>query len=157
MNRDTVTGKFVEGRIPASERFWPKVNKAGPTPSERPDLGPCWLWTGATYPAGYGQFSIAPSKPTYAHRFAFGATKGQVIDHLCRNRLCVNPVHMEAVTHKINILRGVGASARNAKVTHCPKGHPYDEVNTYHYRGQRQCRACQRIRNQRRRESYGRA
>jgi hypothetical protein len=78
-----------------SERFWGKVNKNGPVPEHRPELGPCWVWTGATS-KGYG---IA-SRSTRAHRMALSLSGiplevGKVCDHLCRNRCCVNPEHIE--------------------------------------------------------------
>lgn len=70
--------------------------------------------------------------------------EGLVIDHLCRNRGCVNPDHLEAVTQRENILRGEGLAAANARKTHCPKGHPYSGENLYVVpsSGRRQCRIC---------------
>jgi hypothetical protein len=80
--------------------------------------------------------------------------KGLTIDHLCRNRACVNPAHMEVVTNRVNIMRGDTPAARNAARTHCAHGHPFDESNTYHRAGKkgqagRDCRACirQRVRD----------
>ena len=79
--------------------------------------------------------------------------EGLELDHLCRVPACVNPLHLEAVTHAENMARGirfdVGAAQR--AVTHCPKGHPYSEANTYRYAGERACRACVR---DRKREAY---
>ncbi|MGW1998514.1 HNH endonuclease signature motif containing protein [Embleya sp. NPDC001921] len=83
-----------------------------------------------------------------AHRFAFRYFVGQlvdgmVIDHLCRNRQCVNPHHMEAVTVRENTLRGEAAPAHNIAKNHCDAGHPFDRINTYlDPRGHRGCRAC---------------
>ncbi|WP_396021799.1 HNH endonuclease signature motif containing protein [Bacillus cereus group sp. BfR-BA-01522] len=69
--------------------------------------------------------------------------EGMVIDHLCRNRKCVNPLHLEQVTQRINLLRGEGMSAENVKKTHCPQGHEYTEENTYISKaGSRYCRKC---------------
>ena len=67
--------------------------------------------------------------------------KETVIDHLCRNKKCINPNHLEHVTHRMNILRGVGLSAQHAKKTKCPKGHKYDKVNS---RGSRECSICRK-------------
>jgi hypothetical protein len=131
----------------SQERFWAKVDKAGPLPRNRPDLGPCWLWTGSKRPRGYGRV-IFRGRDTAAHRLAYEWDRGMiatglVLDHLCRVHSCVNPGHLEAVTDAENILRGVGPPAENARKTHCPKGHPYDEVNTaINVVGARVCKAC---------------
>lgn len=89
-----------------------------------------------------------------AHRFAYEDIVGPIlegltIDHLCRVRHCVNPAHLEPVTHLENVRRGNGGLNQLAK-THCPKGHPYDEENTYRLPSRpsgRYCRACRRERN----------
>lgn len=128
---------------PLPERFWPKVQKTGS----------CWLWLGALHPtAGYGRIRLAgrgaPTVP--AHRVAYELLVGPipdglVLDHLCRNRGCVNPAHLEPVTNGENVRRGVSFSTANRRKTHCPKGHPYDAANTYLVRGQwRACRTCRR-------------
>ena len=100
----------------------------------------CWIWLGAKTKGGYGH-TVA----TTAHRRAYEELVGPIpegldLDHLCRVRACVNPAHLEPVTRKVNVNRG-----EKANRTHCPKGHPYDALNTY-YRtsGARVCRACQR-------------
>ena len=115
----------------------------------------CWNWKGTTFHstsgARYGCFSYL-EKSTLAHRFSYEAfigkiPKGLTIDHLCRNTLCVNPKHLEAVTLKENILRGNGACARNARKTHCPKGHPLSGKNLLNRRrGFRECYGCDKIR-----------
>jgi HNH endonuclease len=96
-------------RTPPSERFWAKINKGGPIPEHRSDLGPCWLWTAATN-YGYGVFRI-DRRSIYAHRYAYELLVGPIpdglqLDHLCRVPPCVNPTHLEPVTHRENILRG---------------------------------------------------
>lgn len=111
----------------------------------------CWIWIASEKGNGYGQFSDAEGRVRSAHRVAYelfiGAIpEGLQIDHLCRNRACVNPSHMEPVTNKENTLRGVGFAAVNAAKTHCAAGHPYSADNTYVTSlGHRQCRECRRI------------
>ena len=109
----------------------------------------CWQWRGAMRTDGYG-FLSSEGRNVRVHRAAYevlvGAVPdGLVLDHLCRNRLCVNPEHLEPVTSRVNTLRGVGRGATNAAVTHCPSGHPYDDSNTMFTPSGRQCRECGRI------------
>lgn len=108
----------------------------------------CWLWTGRTNNYGYGlaQYGGRSARRRGAHVVVWELLEGLVpdgleLDHLCRNRMCVSPWHLEPVTHIVNIRRGRGGQQWVAK-THCPHGHPYDEANTIHYRGHRFCRAC---------------
>jgi len=112
----------------------------------------CWEWLGNRSPNGYGRFWWNGQKGL-AHRFAYetfiGAIpEGKELDHKCRNEGCVNPEHLELVTHQENILRGVTGEVNARRIrgkTHCPRGHPYDEVNTYiDPRGNRNCRICGR-------------
>lgn len=141
------------------DRFWSKVDKDGPVPDYRPELGPCWLWTAGQWGEGYGRFWVS-GRPVSAHRFAYEFLVGPIpsglqIDHLCRVRNCVNPAHMEPVTNRVNTLRGMGptvAGLRMSTKTHCPQGHPYDEANTRWWRNERLCRACGRACVQRRRQ-----
>ncbi len=105
---------------------------------------PCWLWTGFRDKKGYGRFELRKDESPIAHRIAYRIfvwrlPKSFVLDHLCRRRHCVNPVHLEPVTAVENTLRG-----GNAAKTHCIRGHPFDEWNTHHTRQGRHCRACDR-------------
>lgn len=109
----------------------------------------CWVF-GSVYPTtGYGRFYVNPTiKQQLAHRVAYEhfvgpIGDGMVIDHLCRNRACANPLHLEVVTRRENNLRGEGWSGRNARKTHCRNGHPYAEHGvTYNDRGYRRCQIC---------------
>ena len=127
-------------------RFWAKV---------RYQEKGCWPWLASLINTGYGKFWI-DAHWVLAHRFAYellvGAIpEGLTLDHLCRNRSCVNPNHLEPVTKQVNILRGVGVASRNSIKTHCPAGHPYAGSNLVITGHERRCRACLK---QHRHESY---
>ena len=122
----------------------------------------CWEWIGARTAAGYGEFALnAPNDPfprmVLAHRLSFELhhaepiPKGLVLDHLCRNRGCVNPSHLEPVEGAENVRRG-----EPARRTHCPQGHEYTPENTSFLgasRGwhTRRCNTCHREQERRRR------
>jgi hypothetical protein len=130
-----------------SARFWPKVDRRSPAE--------CWEWTAARFVRGdrnygpqYGAFSVG-GRMRQAHRVAYELTVGPIpagmtLDHLCRNKGCVNPHHLEPVTNRENILRGDGETARNARKTHCKRGHEFTTENTYIVpsSGGRVCRTC---------------
>lgn len=108
----------------------------------------CWLFAGFIDPKGYGRIPRG-RRYSLAHRAVYEAERGEiptnlVCDHLCRVRRCINPAHIELVTDKENILRGVGTGAKNAKKTHCIRGHEFTPENTYSYVSSHggKCRAC---------------
>ena len=117
--------------------------------------GTCWLWTGAKTRNGYGQVAIH-GKAWMVHRafytyFIADVPPGLDLDHLCRNRACVNPWHLEPVTRSVNLRRGDTRRTHFSSRTHCPQGHPYDDENTAHRQGRRVCRTCDRERARRNR------
>lgn len=114
----------------------------------------CWMWQGKKWHNGYGAFYVGGGrsgpKVIGAHRFAWEMVNGPIpdgleIDHLCKTRACVNPAHMEVVTHAENMRRATGW--KKVPATHCKYGHPFDEENTtFLPDGKRACRTCQRER-----------
>src|SRR5262245_13646810 len=110
--------------------------------AEDPQTG-CWNWTGYCTRTGYGrikvgQRSLLAARVAY-EQFTGPIPQGLTVDHLCRNTGCVNPGHLECVDAAENTRRA------RAAITHCPKGHPYDEQNTLVWAdGKRRCRICQR-------------
>lgn len=111
----------------------------------------CWDWTGSSSSEGYGVIHVHNHKRSttrQAHRVVYERYRGLIptqlqLDHLCRRRCCVNPWHLEPVTHKENILRGKGSPAMNARKVNCVRGHPLSGANLYmRPDGSRVCRAC---------------
>lgn len=115
-------------------RFWSKVDKTDG----------CWLWAGAHDRYGYGQVRLA-SRLQLAHRVAFELTVGPIpdgleLDHLCRVRTCVNPSHLEPVTHKENLHRAL-------RLPWCKNGHDMTDAYVRPDNGRRSCRVCRRERD----------
>ena len=128
------------------DRVWSKVDVAG--------WYSCWEWTGAVTSRGYGEIHD-DGHMRQAHRVVYELLVGPILDgldldHLCRNRRCVNPDHLQPVTHRENMRRGTGFIAHRMKQTHCLRGHEFTPENTWtSRRGQRACRACARLRARR--------
>jgi hypothetical protein len=151
--RMRIYGEPEPRKATTAERFWSKVDKTGE----------CWLWTGYIKPNGYASFAPKGSSrnPTklYVHRYSYELAHGDIpadleIDHTCSVRHCVNPDHLEAVTRAVNLERRnitngwVPLAGRWPKPpkTHCKFGHPFDEANTYWWRGYRHCKTCRKQR-----------
>ena len=129
----------VSSRSTPEERFWRKVKKTRD----------CWLWIANRNPKGYGRFWLN-GRLQQAHRVVYEwyndfIPEGLEIDHLWRNRGCVRPIHLEAVTCQENARRGETGKHSNSKKSHCPQGHPYSGNNLYiPPSGGRFCKKCHR-------------
>lgn len=133
--------------------FWERVDKSGTV--ENPF---CWVWTGPRMPNGYGSSNFRAGGSFYPHRIAYTLLvepiqRGLEIDHLCRNRACLNPAHLEPVTKLENIRRGRGGNHHRVK-TACFRGHPYTPETTRVFTTvkvdgaigtHRQCLICKRM------------
>jgi len=135
-------------------RFWSKV--AGGS------VDTCWEWQAYRDLNGYGRFSRGRGNMAMAHRVAYELMRAEIpeglhLDHLCRNRACVNPWHLEPVTCLVNSRRGIAGNVnrtRQRSITHCPKDHPYDAHNTsIRTNGARRCKTCEREAMRRRYEA----
>lgn len=122
----------------APQRFMQKVDKTS---------AGCWEWTAARSSSGYGQFGPGGrGSQALAHRWAYEFFVGPIpdgleLDHLCRNRACVNPEHLEPVTHRVNALRGYSPKILSYLTGRCRQGHPRDGLSRG---GRRYCRECER-------------
>lgn len=140
-------GDPLRGSPTLTDRFWAKVQIDNPWD--------CWVWLGPRSRAyRYGAIGAGGTGGALlsAHRLSYQLLVGPIpagmeLDHLCYNRRCVNPLHLEPVTHLENLRRAdVWYGIRTAK-THCPQGHLYDDANTYINQGRRGCRTCRLIRS----------
>lgn len=137
--------------FPEAERFWSKVEAQGP----------CLEWAAGRDSNGYGNFQLSETNVSvpahvWAYRHLVGPIpEGMELDHLCRNRGCVDPSHLEPISHRDNILRGNAPAAQNARKTHCVRNHEFTPENTYlapngdQFR--RVCKTCRRERDRARR------
>lgn len=105
----------------------------------------CWHWTGYVSPRGYGHFSVM-QKSFKAHRVALALNgveliDGYTVDHVCRNRRCVNPKHLRQISFVENIMCGESPTAKYARLNHCKYGHPLKRVS---WAKRRLCPICQR-------------
>jgi hypothetical protein len=112
----------------------------------------CWVYPNVPNSDGYVRVSVNGRK-VMTHRLSLwqaGITipEGLEIDHLCRNRACCNPSHLQVVTHRENMQRGTGQDRINAAKTHCMRGHEFTVENTYICpNGARQCKVCRRMKD----------
>ena len=131
-------------------RFFDKVDQG----TEYDD---CHIWLGAKDDYGYGKFRLPNGHTKGTHIIAWELANqktvppGWHVDHRCRIRACCNPDHLEPVPAAENVARGESFSARNARKTHCPKGHEYTDQNTRWHSGRRECITCIRARDRERR------
>jgi len=121
--------------------------------------GDCWVWTGSTANRGYGSIHHNGRNGYLPHRLVWELLRGPipdglVLDHMCQNRRCVNPKHLDPVTNRVNILRGKSVAALNFIKTECVNGHAFDSKNTKIRKdGTRSCRQCERDRLKKFREN----
>lgn len=137
----------IRTKVPLIDLLMRRIDKNG--------ADGCWVWTGSITKWGYGAYRPARALglSDVAHRTVYQVLvgpipEGLVLDHLCRNKRCVNPDHLEPVTDRVNQLRApnsvLSRALGNAAKTHCKHGHEFTLENTYEHGGSRYCRACNR-------------
>ena len=135
--------------ITPAKRFWDKVDRTAG----------CWNWLGSAVKTGYGQIWYQ-GRLVLAHRFAYELLRGPIpkgfeIDHLCHNKSCVNPIHLEVVTRSENVRRGWKVNIPpNSRKTHCLRGHALTPDNIYDEHGKRKCRQCRVLRDRERKARH---
>lgn len=157
MRSASACARVVQSALPALAPSWRSADRDltqgadvsralldGPVPGHRPDLGPCWVWSASLFQTtGYGQFRARTS--SVAHVFAYEEIVGPVpadhdLHHMCENKACVRPDHLEPLTKTEHASRHVPPP-----ISHCKHGHEFTPENTrITKRGWRTCRACHR-------------
>lgn len=137
-----VQGRAMKMDDKTLARFMAKINVNAETG--------CWEWTDRLSRDGYGKFASALAHRVSYEHFVCAIVPGLQIDHLCRNRCCVNPAHIEAVTQRENLMRGIGFAAVNSMKTHCVRGHALGVSSAVYKRADgrcyRTCVICRRVR-----------
>ena len=118
---------------------------------ERIPFSGCWLWSKQLTDKGYARTTFGHGINRYVHRVVYEHFNGPIpdglsLDHTCRITFCVNPAHLEPVTHRENVLRGIGPTSENSKKSHCKRGHPFagDNLGEQYLGAGRLCIACSR-------------
>jgi hypothetical protein len=149
--KTTVIGKPRGGyKRGESVRYIHGHQRRKPGPDYEVTASGCWEWLRNRNSGGYGRLCIDGvqrlAHRVYYERHIGAIPDGLTLDHLCRNRACVNPAHLEPVSNAENVMRGYSVPAVKARQTHCKRGHEFTPENTYVSKlGHRDCRTCHRI------------